>query len=53
MHFPPLHAAAGVPYSAVVYAVTGAGRGPESERVTFFAKELGELCILLMCNCTR
>ena len=36
-------AAAGVPYSAVVYAVNGAGRGAESEQVTFFAKELSKL----------
>ena len=41
MHFPS--AAAGVPYSAVVYAVNGAGRGAESERVTFFSKELGKV----------
>ena len=34
-------AAAGVPYSVVVLAETGAGRGAESERVIFFSKELG------------
>ena len=38
--FPP---AVGVPYSVVVLAETGAGRGAESEREIFFSKELGEL----------
>ena len=37
--------AAGVPYSVVVHAETGGGRGAESERVTFFSRELGELVL--------
>ena len=39
----PFPTAAGVPYSVVVYAVTGGGRGAVSERVTFFSRELGQL----------
>ncbi len=39
----PFPTAAGVPYSVVVHAETGGGRGAESERVTFFSRELGQL----------
>ena len=49
----PAHptAAAGVPYSVVVHAVTGGGRGPESEREVFFSRELGELASFTTCVC--